>query len=532
MASPTPHTACSKLELSIHCSNLADKDLTSKSDPAVLVYTRTNPTAPWQYVAQTETIRNNLNPTFVTPIVLDFFFEEIQYLKFQVMDVDKHDAGDELGFVECRLNEIACANPSLTATLTGKGAAKKSTITIVAEQATGVTGALMLKLCGRKLANKDGWFGKSDPFFVVKKLREDRTWVTVAKSEVVMNNLNPDWQPVKLNMQRLCNGDHNRPLRIEVLDYDKDDVFEAIGYCETSAVALLTPGWSAALKHPKGKAKDVGTLSALSAQMVVEPTLVEYLQGGLEIGLITAIDFTGSNGDPRDARSLHYNNPNPEHQNPYEIAIRAVGDVLVPYDRDGMVPSYGYGAELPPTGVVSHCFALNGQPANPFCPGVEGILGAYNMALSTCRLSGPTCFAPVIQSAAAHAQSQSGGFKYSVLLIITDGEIMDMPQTIDAIIRASDLPLSIVIVGVGRGPFGSMERLDGDNSPLSGGAGGNRAQVKRDIVQFVKMLDYPGFGSGARLARDVLYEIPQQVVGYFMSKGRPPPPPQPKNTMY
>jgi hypothetical protein len=46
--------------------------------------------------------------------------------------------------------------------------------------------------------------------------------------------------------------------------------------------------------------------------------------------------------------------------------------------------------------------------------------------------------------------------KYLVLLIITDGEINDLNQTIDAIIRASHQPLSIIIVGVGSADFSSM----------------------------------------------------------------------------
>ena len=39
--------------------------------------------------------------------------------------------------------------------------------------------------------------------------------------------------------------------------------------------------------------------------------------------------------------------------------------------------------------------------------------------------------------------------KYLVMLIITDGEIHDMQQSIQQIVNASRLPLSILIVGVG-----------------------------------------------------------------------------------
>lgn len=51
------------------------------------------------------------------------------------------------------------------------------------EQVANVGGSVTLQLAGRKLANLDGWFGKSDPFYLVHKGREDGSWVTVAKSE-------------------------------------------------------------------------------------------------------------------------------------------------------------------------------------------------------------------------------------------------------------------------------------------------------------------------------------------------------------
>ena len=45
------------------------------------------------------------------------------------------------------------------------------------------------------------------------------------------------------------------------------------------------------------------------------------------------------------------------------------------------------------------------------------------------------------------------GSNYFVLLIITDGVITDMPQTVQAIIYASSLPMSIIIIGVGQADF-------------------------------------------------------------------------------
>ena len=52
---------------------------------------------------------------------------------------------------------------------------------------------------------------------------------------------------------------------------------------------------------------------------------------------------------------------------------------------------------------------------------------------------------------------------YHILLILTDGVISDMDQTKAAIVAASSLPMSIIIVGVGGADFQMMEELDSDD---------------------------------------------------------------------
>lgn len=73
--------------------------------------------------------------------------------------------------------------------------------------------------------------------------------------------------------------------------------------------------------------------------------------------------------------------------------------------------------------------------------------------------------------------------KYTILLILTDGLITDIDKTIDEIVRGSNLPISIVIVGIGKGDpnsgFDQMEVLDGDENPLTSKRFG---MCKRDIV--------------------------------------------------
>lgn len=57
-----------------------------------------------------------------------------------------------------------------------------------------------------------------------------------------------------------------------------------------------------------------------------------------------------------------------------------------------------------------------------------------------------------------------------------------MDETRRAIVNASRLPMSIIIVGVGGADFSAMEFLDGDDGILRSATG---EAAMRDIVQFV-----------------------------------------------
>lgn len=52
------------------------------------------------------------------------------------------------------------------------------------------------------------------------------------------------------------------------------------------------------------------------------------------------------------------------------------------------------------------------------------------------------------------------------MIILTDGEILDIDQTHHELVESSEYPLSVIIIGIGDAEFGIMETLDADKDPL------------------------------------------------------------------
>nr|CAB3233484.1 copine-8-like [Phallusia mammillata] len=526
------------IELTISCRNLIDADVFSKSDPMVVMYTQGIGSKEWREFGRTEIIWNNLNPDFVKKFVVDYFFEERQAMRFDVYDVDSKSANlskhDFLGQAFCTLGEVVgSAGSKYSTPLRGVSSQDHGKIIISAEELDSSKDVIFMEFNGRKLDKKD-LFGKSDPFMVFCRCNEDNSFTVCYKTEVIKNTLNPNWKLIEVPVRTICNGDHDRTIKVEVYDWDRDGGHDLIGIFTTSVNKLKRgPGVDNVYEciHPKKKQKKKkykhsGIVNLVSCNIKKQFTFLDYIRGGTELNFVVAIDFTASNGNPLQPSSLHYINPHQPNQ--YALAIQAVGDIVQDYDTDKLFPTFGFGARLPPDGRVSHQFALNFNPSNPDCFGIQGIMEAYQSSIRAVQLYGPTNFSPIINNVASMAASCRDASRYYVLLMITDGVISDMGATKEAIVNAARLPMSIIIVGVGPAEFDAMEELDGDTVRVSY----RGIEAERDIVQFVPFRDYVGKGgsqilSQARLAKDVLAEIPDQLVGYMKARalrpGTPPP---------
>ncbi|KAG7215947.1 hypothetical protein INR49_031543 [Caranx melampygus] len=528
--------------------NLLDRDTFSKSDPICVLYTQGMGNKEWREFGRTEVIDNTLNPDFVRKFILDYFFEERQNLRFDLYDVDSKSANlskhDFLGQAHCTLGEVVGSLGSrLEKALGGIPGKKCGTIIVKAEELNNCRESVMMQFCGNKLDKKD-FFGKSDPFLVFHRSNEDGTFTICHKTEVVKNTLNPVWQAFKIPVRALCNGDYDRTIKVEVYDWDRDGSHDFIGEFSTS-YRELSRGQSQfnvyEVVNPKKKGKkkkylNSGTVTLLSFLVDIEVTFLDYIKGGTQINFTVAIDFTASNGNPAQPTSLHYMSP--YQLNAYAMALKAVGEIIQDYDSDKMFPALAsepscHLTDGSPTSLpcLSAPHKPNGNPQNPYCAGIDGVMEAYYQSLKSVQLYGPTNFSPVINHVARYAASVKDGSQYFVLLIITDGVISDMAQTKESIVNASCLPMSIIIVGVGPAEFDAMVELDGDEVRISS----RGRYAERDIVQFVPFRDYIDrtgnhILSMARLAKDVLAEIPDQFLSYMRTRGIKPSPAPPPYT--
>ena len=356
--------------------------------------------------------------------------------------------------------------------------------------------------------------------------------ILVFRSQPLNTNHPLWWRQISFRIDRLCRGDFWRPIIVELVEVTEGEVVSSsslnarftTSFCYSDLMRSMHEKSSFKLVFFPPKPDNIISspkLSVLCREIVHDYSFLDFVSAGLEISVIVGIDFTRSNEEPRIPSSLHAFDPSnsqPAANNEYVMVIQTVLEILQHYDSDKKFPVYGFGAKIPPTkSIVSHCFACSGDFFTPEVVGVEGVLEAYKNALGTVSLHGPTKFSDLLALTRQYAApSHESEVKYFILLIITDGVIEDLQKSIDQIVELAELPVSIVIVGVGSENFSQMVFLDADENPLISSVSGKT--MARDIVQFVPFRDFKDLPYH-ELAVATLDEIPREVLKFFKSQG-------------
>eukprot|EP00580_Thalassiosira_gravida_P017890 CAMPEP_0201661582 /NCGR_PEP_ID=MMETSP0494-20130426/3910_1 /ASSEMBLY_ACC=CAM_ASM_000839 /TAXON_ID=420259 /ORGANISM="Thalassiosira gravida, Strain GMp14c1" /LENGTH=590 /DNA_ID=CAMNT_0048139735 /DNA_START=699 /DNA_END=2471 /DNA_ORIENTATION=+ len=241
------------------------------------------------------------------------------------------------------------------------------------------------------------------------------------------------------------------------------------------------------------------------------PKFSDYVKAGmLDIDFCVAVDFTSSNGDPRRPGTQHFSRDG--MMNDYEEAIEAIGSTIEKYSSTQEYPVWGFGAKY--GGKVRHIFQCD--PNSPTAHGTQGVLDAYRTVFETdFIMSGPTEINAVLRAAANRSKKyysaplpspQSNVMQYCVLLILTDGIVHNLQSTQELIrkYREFQLPLSVIVVGIGRADFTEFHRWNHSPSDVCG---------RFKFVEFRQHQFDPD-----TLSREALLNVPHETVDYFLHR--------------
>ena len=232
-ANPEVDSLKQKIQLFISCRNLKDLDIISKSDPFVEVWLKNDERSSWVKVAQTETINNNLNPDFSTPIPIDYYFEKIQEIRFEVYDQDP-SRREEQGKHQTKVSALLGAkNQTYYAELklASKPKSKRGQIIVTTDCVKSSNKSVKMSLSWNGLKSKKEFFGlisTNHPFLVIRRYKTQESaaedysnTVKVFTSNILHGTLMPSWNLGELKLETLCNNNIDIPLIFEIWSFQK-----------------------------------------------------------------------------------------------------------------------------------------------------------------------------------------------------------------------------------------------------------------------------------------------------------------------
>ncbi len=527
------------IELSINFKNLINKDSGiggNVSDPFCVVYVKTGEN--WVEVGRTEIIANHLNGEFVTKITVPYQFEVDRRLKFVLYDCDtsfktNDSTGmvlteqDFLGEAECLLSQIVGMHTHTmklqrveTGEITVSMMPKPKNNDVLTIQ-PGFSG-----LCIGAFTFFGCCMSGASVFLTISIYHESR-YIPVYKGPYTVTSGTGTFPAFSIEVSKL--GPIDIPMRFEISRFD-DPGHTLLGYTDITLEQLMSNDQFVLSNQElarRGK-KNIGHLivDASHKKITFQPTFLGYVNSGVEVQCQFVVDYTSSNGAYDKPGTLHNLHPVPYGHgqiitSEYLEAIRALYPLVGGYDHDGLIPLFGFGAVIPVSETrreLSFDFPINGDPENPSVLGMDGVVTAYTNILPNIQFSGPTNLAPIINRIIRDKTEQlKTSVSFDIVIILTDGAITDMRDTIDALVRASCLPIGFLIVGIGNGDFTNMHILDADESKLRSHTG---QVARRDNVQFVEFNAHRH--DLAKFTKESLAEIPAQLVDSMMILGKMP----------
>lgn len=489
-----------------------------------------------RYMAgETEFIAAADSATFRKPIRLDYLPECQQTIEILLTSSD-NPAVECLGRGDLDLGVLIDEDETLTLPLLSKDQKAVGQVLVGHKPIVDDRSSFHVGINCLNVKNLE-FFSTSDPFLVlfrpadshITALSKDdippKAWIALHQTEYQRRDLNPKFRPFGISKWNLCRGNLDAILKLELWDHSSLGRHKKISTGFTT-VNRISTGADRYLNTFDEKDKFGGTVCFGLFDEKKFYMFDQYILAGVQLRLVLALDCSGS------TKELHFHESTGT-SSVFERALGEVATVLSSKEQSHRFGLLGYGAKINACRYPTFAFNFESRRRDMSVASVESALELYRSVMPQLEPEEPTKIAPVIERLHVMMKYQDKrNFKiFTVLVILTDGGIDDLQDTVDKIVECSNFPLAIVFVGIGSGDFSDLEYLESGcpkDPQQSEGKKPKKTKKQRStgrlkdsagkeaygrIVRFVYYQNY--MGKTRELEESLFKEVPRQMTEFY-----------------
>ena len=472
--------------INIHVSaeGVTTDKLFSKTDPMCVMFTETP--RGWHEYGRTEVCWSILDPVWVRPFTYNVIPDKPQLLSFEIYDVVEtfYELSEQklIGSAQLDLSVLLsspthCVKLDIVNERDGRG---RGVLTVHFFDLEPAHGSMFFKMGVRDIRGGT-LLGKINPFFVISRYSPfSQEFVAVYKSAVCSKSNSASWSNIELFKQFVCGEELSNAVRITIYDYQRSDTDNYLGHFDTSLLDLAQHGTSEFDIIHKDKGELSGKFRVKLLMHCETPRLFDYRLFGVQIQATIAIDFSATRF------GLSFSNIGQHMENgvfSYRYAINDVCDLLQPLTMGQPYSAYAF-ADFA-NGVKLKSLVTRRERDSLL--NATMLLRSYERLKRNAKFPDTVQLMPVIETAREDARRKWETERtISILAVITNGLLADLPAAIDSLVDSEEEPLVVIIVVMG-GPRRDLERAFKHHHGLLTDSSGKT--TRRRVVKLVTYLE-------------------------------------------
>lgn len=348
------------------------------------------------------------------------------------------------------------------------------------------------------------------PYFIIKRMNESSNhFMNVYKSDVIKKykNKTAEWKYVVLNLQALCGGDFDLPLRITLYDYLSTKHIDNKYGCINTSLRNLIETKKLEFTDKNGKVKAILHTELLSK--IEKPCFFDLKLKGMKIQPILGIDFSSTKINDVDSnRLLHFKND----QFSYISSITEIYDSIHEIVKNQSFISYAFADFQGEKVIPLFNEVQKKQHHDNDNLTINSIVDSYNYSKHHITYPEHSLLEPLIDKALIDAENnyEKDG-TISLLIVISSGNFSDFHKAMKKLAEADEKPLISLFVLMDGMKLNIYENIVQRNGRLIDNLG---HKTKRKIAKAVIYSDGSTFCEN-RIDKEIIPSIKSMATDFF-----------------